>query len=115
MNSAGTEMIQIQNDRFIKNWRKCGENEEYPRYAKTVKPAFERDFREFLAFLADENLGAVKVNQCEVTYVNHIVAGDGWSNWDEFDKVFTFRMLPPPRGPIQGKRKIFRFVRGSRS
>ena len=95
LNSAGTEMMQIQNDRFIKNWRKGDENEEYPRYAKTIKPAFERDFREFLAFLADENLGAAKVNQCEVTYVNHIVAGEGWSNWEEIDKVFTFRMLPP--------------------
>ena len=49
----------------------------------------------FLPSLLDENLGAVKINQCEVTYVNHIVAGEGWSDWDEIDKVFTFRMLPP--------------------
>lgn len=95
LNGAGTEMIQIQNDRFIKNWRKRGDAQEYPRYEKAIKPAFERDFREFLSFLAEEKLGTVKVNQCEVTYVNHIVAGEGWSSWDEIDKIFTFCKQPP--------------------
>jgi uncharacterized protein (TIGR04255 family) len=94
LNSAGTEMIQLQNDRFIKNWRQSAENHQYPRYSPVIKPAFARDFGEFLTFLADEQLGDVRINQCEVTYVNHIVGGEGWSDWSEMDKVFTFWKQP---------------------
>jgi uncharacterized protein (TIGR04255 family) len=90
LNEAGTEMIQIQNDRFIKNWRKQSETDPYPHYEPVIKRAFERDFRDFQLFLAEEELGAVKVNQCEVTYVNHIVSGEGWQNFAEVDRLFTF-------------------------
>jgi uncharacterized protein (TIGR04255 family) len=90
LNKAGTEMIQIQNDRFIKNWRKQGGTDPYPHYLPVIKPAFERDFRDFQSFLAEEELGTVKVNQCEVTYVNHIVSGAGWQDFGEVDRLFTF-------------------------
>jgi uncharacterized protein (TIGR04255 family) len=43
LNSGGAEMMQIQNDRFIKNWRKGAANAEYPHYTPVIKPAFERD------------------------------------------------------------------------
>lgn len=90
LNEAGTEMVQVQNDRFIKNWRQGAEKCEYPRYEPVLKPAFERDFKIFQAFIADQQLGETKIDQCEVTYVNHIVAGDGWNNWDEIESIFTF-------------------------
>ena len=89
LNIDKTEMIQVQNDRFIKNWRKH-ESESYPRYEPVIRPAFERDYRDFVEFVSDEKLGEVKINQCEVTYVNHIISGEGWRTWDEIDKVFTF-------------------------
>lgn len=107
LNSDGTELVQIQNDRFIKNWRKH-HDKEYPRYRKTLEPAFQRDFGEFAAFLADENLGEMKVNQCEVTYVNHIVSGEGWDNWEEIDKVFTF-WKQAPSGPYPGRAEDLAF------
>lgn len=109
LNSAGTEMVQIQNDRFIKNWRKAdGVGDEYPHYEPVVKPAFERDYREFQSFLADEKLGSAMVNQCEVSYVNHIMAGEGWNSWDEIEKVFTIWKQPQiPSYP--GKAEDFAF------
>jgi uncharacterized protein (TIGR04255 family) len=95
INASGAEMMQIQNDRFIKNWRKKNEdNAEYPHYTPVIKPAFERDFKEFRTFAADEELGEIKVNQCEVTYVNHIIAGEGWLKRDEIEKIFTFCQQP---------------------
>jgi uncharacterized protein (TIGR04255 family) len=96
LNSGGSEMIQIQNDRFIKNWRKAAPNAEYPHYTPVIKPAFKRDFERFQAFVADEELGEIKVTQCEVTYVSHIIAGEGWSERDAIDKIFTFWKEPPP-------------------
>jgi uncharacterized protein (TIGR04255 family) len=89
-NPTHTELIQVQNDRFIKNWRKQAETDPYPRYEPVVKPAFERDFDEFKEFLAEETLGAIRVNQCEVTYVNHIVSGDGWDRLGEVERIFAF-------------------------
>lgn len=89
INDAGTEMIQLQTDRFIRNWRKVSDRDKYPRYEQ-LKPLFENDFAAFKAFLQAESLGAVNVTQCEVTYVNHIVAGDGWTNWTEAAEVFSF-------------------------
>lgn len=100
VNGTGTEMIQLQNDRFIKNWRKAGEADLYPHYEPVIKPAFERDFREFQSFLAEERLGEIKVTQCEVTYVNHIVSGSGWLHFSEADQIFTF--LNRPSQPTPG-------------
>lgn len=90
LDESGSEMIQVQSDRFIKNWRKAAVSGTYPRYEHVIRPAFNSDFAEFKAFVAEENLGAVQVNQCEVTYVNHIVAGEGWERWDQVESVFSF-------------------------
>jgi uncharacterized protein (TIGR04255 family) len=95
-NRNGSELMQVQNDRFIKNWKKAAPNAEYPHYTPVIKPAFERDFKIFQTFVADEKLGAINVTQCEVTYVSHIVAGEGWSQRDEIEKIFTFWKQPPP-------------------
>src|SRR5688572_24638999 len=32
-NDAGTELVQIQRDRFSRNWRKADDSDVYPRYA----------------------------------------------------------------------------------
>jgi uncharacterized protein (TIGR04255 family) len=94
LNASGTEMMQMQNDRFIKNWRKSEANAEYPHYTPVIKPAFDRDFQKFQTFIADEKLGEIKINQCEVTYVSHIIAGEGWVKRDEIEKIFTFSKQP---------------------
>lgn len=90
VDATGSEMIQLQADRFIKNWRKTGPADKYPRYEKSIRPGFERDFRGFQDFAAAEALGPIKVNQCEVTYVNHIVVGEGWSDLRHAGDVFSF-------------------------
>jgi uncharacterized protein (TIGR04255 family) len=112
LNRGGSELMQIQNDRFIKNWRKADPNTEYPRYTKVIRPAFIRDFEIFQTFLADETLGDIKVNQCEVTYVNHIIAGEGWTKHDEIDKIFTFckpSFAEPYPGRPEGLAYVARF------
>ncbi len=107
----GNEVIQVQPDRFLKNWRKEGEGEQYPRY-ESCKAAFDRDFALFSEFLAANHLGVPHVNQCEVSYVNHIVAGEGWSGFEEFDSIFRFWRIPEEDIPGQGEdaRGHLRFV-----
>lgn len=106
LNSGRTEMMQIQNDRFIKNWRKGAANAEYPHYTPVIKPAFERDFKEFQTFVGDEKLGAIKITQCEVTYVSHIVPGENWAKRDEIEKIFTFWKQPLAH-PYPGRAEDF--------
>jgi uncharacterized protein (TIGR04255 family) len=106
LNNPETEMIQIQDDRFIKNWRKAGEEDPYPHYEPVIKPAFERDFQDFQSFLREEGLGEVKVNQCEVTYVNHLVSGEGWQQLGEIDRLFTF--CKPTAIPVPGTAEDYR-------
>lgn len=86
LNEQGTELIQIQQDQFVHNWRKVEGDEEYPCYEK-IKQTFLEQLEKFEEFLSSEQLGSIVPRQCEVTYVNHIYSGDGWSDHGELDKV----------------------------
>ena len=88
LNKEGTELVQVQQDRFARNWRKVGEGDEYPRYER-IRKSFEQDFGDFAAFLSRQGLGEPVPNQCEVTYVDHLVAGEGWQRHGEVDEVVT--------------------------
>lgn len=101
LNEQGNQMIQVQRDRFIKNWRKEGEREEYPHYDETIKPMFERDFETFEKFLERNKFESPSINQCEVTYVNHILSGEGWETFRDFDEIFN--IWNPPRADVPGR------------
>lgn len=88
LNDTRTELIQVQANRFIHNWRKVGTEDQYPRF-EHVRACFQRELGEFQAFVQDEQLGHWTPNQCEVTYVNQIVAGEGWTEHGEIGNVLT--------------------------
>ena len=98
----GTELIQVQRDRFIKNWRKTCEGAQYPRYEK-VRAGFDQDFSNFAQFVSRNQLGTIRVKQCEVTYINHIVARAGWETHADIDKVFTMWRAPESTYPGQAQ------------
>lgn len=79
-------LIQIQNDRFIYNWRKVKDKEEYPHY-DSIKPEFVKEWKRFCQFLEEIKLGIPDINQCEITYVNHIEIGKGWKSYGDLNKV----------------------------
>jgi uncharacterized protein (TIGR04255 family) len=90
LNSARNELIQIQRDRFIVNWRKGADAQPYPRYVN-IKRRLQSEFATFIACLASENLGAIRLTQCELTYVNHItVAAAGILHGDISSVVTTW-------------------------
>jgi len=90
-------LLQIQNGRFVQNWRKETGTESYPHYENT-REDFERDWNRFLGFLKKEELGAPIVQQCEVLYINHLEVGMGWSSLAELGHVF-----PPLAGLAGGE------------
>lgn len=89
LNEEKRELVQVQNDHFVRNWRKIKDSDEYPRYDEYIRCVFEKDLHTFQSFLAKEQLGKLVPNQCEVTYVNHIVAGDGWETHANLGSVFN--------------------------
>jgi len=70
-----TGLLQLQQDRFVRNWRKVGTGNAYPRY-ESIRTSFASEVSQFRAFLAKHQLGELVPNQCEVTYVNHIPVDD---------------------------------------
>lgn len=107
MDKDGDELIQVQRDRFIKNWRKADNAHPYPRYEK-IREAFERDFATFKDFAGRHSLGDLCINQCEVTYVNQIVAGKGWKTHADADKIFTVWRQPTASFPGSAQDAMFR-------
>jgi uncharacterized protein (TIGR04255 family) len=87
LDDSGNRLVQLQPERFLHNWRKVTGEEVYPRY-KTILPEFERLWKDFLDFATAENLGEVKLNQWEVTYINHIYQGEGWDTFEDIHKLF---------------------------
>lgn len=70
LSEAKTELLQIQQDRFIHNWRKVGDDDAYPRYEQ-IRDQFRKEVGAFSQFLSEERLGELSIKQCEITYVNH--------------------------------------------
>jgi uncharacterized protein (TIGR04255 family) len=104
LNEGGTELIQVQPDRFVRNWRKVDEEDRYVRYTH-IRERFMEDLADFEQFIRAEQLGELIPNQCEVTYVNHIAPGDGWEEHGELEKVLSVwsgrhsdDFLPMPEG-----------------
>jgi len=97
INNDDTELVQIQQDRFVRNWRKrAAKTSSYPRYSK-LKNKFIGDYKIFTDFLAEYQLGDIKPNQCEVTYVNPIPAESKWIKIDDIDKIIRIFRKPNPK------------------
>lgn len=88
INDSGNRVIQVQEDRFIHNWRKESP-EPYPRY-EPIRDEFLRRWAEFASFVERQQLGQPEVEQCELTYVNHILKGSCWSEMADALQVFSF-------------------------
>jgi len=84
INQNDDRLIQVQPTRFHLNWRKTEVLK--PSY-KDLIDEFETRFRQFEEFCQQEELGAVEVNQWEVTYVDSFPRGTYWetpADWSRF-------------------------------
>ena len=74
LNEPGTRMLQVQQSRFILNWRKMETEEPYPHYPE-IRETLIEELAHFESFLEAESLARPSFNQAELTYVNHIPIG----------------------------------------
>jgi uncharacterized protein (TIGR04255 family) len=87
INKPRTELLQVQKDRFLHNWRKVGDGDNYPRF-ETMLETFTAGFRTFSEAISKEGLGAIIPNQCEVTYINQMPVPEGGTLSDLTDDLF---------------------------
>ena len=102
LRDGGTQLVQIQNDRFVYNWRQVTGDEMYPRYP-VVRDGLRQEWERFCSFLRTEHFDPPEVNQCEVTYVNHLEYDTGWAGFGELSRViepwggeYSGKFLPKP-------------------
>lgn len=96
LNETKTELIQLQADRFIHNWRQREGFDLYPRYER-IRDHFRDEVKKLEQFLGDHNLGELRVNQCELTYLNHIERAGVWQKQGELQYVLR-NWSPWPAG-----------------
>lgn len=86
-------LIQLQKNAFMLNWRR--RDAQYPHFAENLKPAFDKYFRVFEDF-AREDAGAqdIKIDLCELTYINTIEACEYWQGPQDTAKVIPSFVMP---------------------
>ena len=94
-------LLQVQQDRIIHNWRKRERQPIYPRY-EAIRRSFEGEVSAFIKFLKAEQLGELRPNQCELTYINIIEMPDGSNPHLRFGEVTPLWSLRPGE-PVPGE------------
>jgi uncharacterized protein (TIGR04255 family) len=99
----GNYLLQVQPSRFLANWKREREEDQYPRFTAAYN-RFTRGWAQFLEFVAEENIGTPRVNQYELTYINHIFettqpfpeAMQEYLGFFKWRNATTLKFLPPP-------------------
>ena len=82
-----SEVIQMQFNRFVYNWRKRRSDDQYPGYSKCVEN-FEEYLSCFQEFLVHHKLGDFTPRVYEIAYINNILENEGWETISDLEKVF---------------------------
>jgi len=88
LNEGETILLQVQKDRFLQNWRKMDDGDVYPHYDE-LKPKFFYEWQRFCQFLDENRIETPNINQCEVTYVNHIDIEQGPRSYGRLSRIIS--------------------------
>lgn len=95
-------VMQVQNDRFLHNWKRMKEEDIYPRFG-SVSDRFFVAWEQFFRFLESQEVSAPNITQLEITYINHIPVEKGRTTIEEIEADFldvcwqkSHDFLPPP-------------------
>jgi len=88
VDKSRSDLVQVQRDRFARNWRKTKDGQAYPHY-KHVRDSFSHDIDVFASYVREEGLPKLEPNQCEMTYVDHIEPMGVWEHHGQLDRVTT--------------------------
>jgi uncharacterized protein (TIGR04255 family) len=107
----GVHLLQLQQDRFVHNWRKRNDN-VYPRY-EPIRARFLSEIGVIVEFLAREGLGPLQPNQCEVTYTNIVVfpnSGNPHTALEHITPLWAGWQYDAELAPIENANLSFRYL-----
>lgn len=96
-------LIQLQNNRFLFNWRVVRPGDKYPRFER-IQESFDKYFAMFREFVIAESLGELSLQSYELTYINHIDRAGRLRGFQNLGQLFpdlrwrssAKRFLPTP-------------------
>ncbi|MFY4731301.1 TIGR04255 family protein [Nitrospira sp. BLG_2] len=80
-------VMQVQSDRFLHNWKRVTDDDIYPRF-NVVSQKFFQAWERFSEFCRSENISKPKLNQLELTYINHIPVHENHTIAEEITGIF---------------------------
>jgi len=83
------DLIQVQADRFVRNWRRIEGGQKYPGYSEHIRPGFVKDLKKLLSFLEDQKITPWKPNLCEISYVNTIGSSEFCVSHSQIGRLFN--------------------------
>lgn len=97
------QLVQVQDDRIIFNWRRRSDAGDYPRYPYVIE-GFKKAYETLNIFVDEQELGTVEPTEYEMSYINVIPKGDGWDRGGNLDGILpdfcwqasADRTLPTP-------------------
>jgi uncharacterized protein (TIGR04255 family) len=75
VDKSDNNLIQLQPNWFLRNWRKVKGDEVYPRYS-TLRASLEEEWTRFVHFLTECKIEQPQQVYCEATYLNVIEPPD---------------------------------------
>ncbi len=87
VDQSKTQLVQVQSDLFLHNWRKAAGAADYKHY-KEILPGFIQDWQLFCEFLKERSLARPNVTRCEISYFNHLVRGVDWEDLSDLSRIF---------------------------
>ena len=84
----GNQIIQVQRDRFMFNWRKTEPNQIYPGFP-AIFEKFKEFYNRFGEIIKNLEIGEVSPLQYELTYIDQLMHGDGWDTLDDIGKIYN--------------------------
>lgn len=95
LNKNGSKLIQFQQDRLLHNWRKVeSDGEEYPRFESMITE-FQFELEKLEGYIASIQPQKLLINQCEVSYINHIKLGsDEHKHLSDWFNFLSFTLKP---------------------
>jgi len=99
----GHQVVQLQPNRLVQNWRRQSGGGEYPRF-----PAVLGQFWESIQSLEDVTdglgLSSPVINQADVTYFNNIDVAEGETYPEAFRRIFAWPSVQEFSGDAHGFR-----------
>lgn len=102
-------VIQLQPYRFLHNWRKTRESDDYPRFDEAFA-RFTEHWQRFCAFLGELQLPPPQLENYELTYLNYIFGEDASFPRDVWKFLNFYKSVPASADAAQPAGMSLSFV-----